>query len=171
MLNKPSLSSLFFNPLGRPLDRFIYWMPNESRSVATRFSPVSLPVWRVPRPHHHSPHFFGFLNGRERKNSKSHEYLWEKNKIIEGEMKYGCRVCVNTHKSMCAHFSYVTRQLLYNARCESYFSQEFFADLVRETGFSSYPFKNDLIFPTLRNSFWRAFCHPLSRLYSKLKDF
>lgn len=46
-------------------------------------------------------------------------------------MKYGCRVCVNTHESMCAHSShYVTRQLLYNARCESYFSQEFFADLV-----------------------------------------
>lgn len=116
------------------------------------------------------PHIFFFLvflMEEKEQNSKSHEYLWEKNQIIEGEMKYGCRVCVNTHESMCAHSShYVTRQLLYNARCESYFSQEFFADLVRETGFSSYPFKNYILFfQPCAIHFGELFlchCHPLS---------
>lgn len=94
-------------------------------------------------------------------------------------MKYGCRVCVNTHESMCAHSShYVTRQLLYNARCESYFSQEFFADLVRETGFSSYPFKNYILFfQPCAIHFGELFCVTVTRCrvravvyYYKLKD-
>jgi hypothetical protein len=105
MLNKPSLSSLFFNPLGRPLDRFIYWMPNESRSVATRFSPVSLPVWRVPRPHHHSPHFFGFLNGREKKKFKIPWIFMRKEQNYRGRDEIWMQsVCKHTQKHVCTFF-------------------------------------------------------------------